>query len=153
MSSSDNSNPGSEHGEDDDTVYEVESILNHRVKDGINQYLLKWKNYPESEATWENEENLNCKDLLEEYIAKRDSIYEQKRKEKVEQNYVNDPYSIKVKEPEIIIASFKKDDLLYYRVLCKNPPIYYSMPASELRKVRPDLICNFLENKIVFNEK
>ena len=36
-------------------VYEVETILKHRRQGRGYQYLLKWKGYPITDATWESE--------------------------------------------------------------------------------------------------
>ena len=47
--------------------YEVEKILQHRVVNGVTKYKLKWKGYPMSECTWEDESNLDCPDLLQDY--------------------------------------------------------------------------------------
>lgn len=47
--------------------YEVEKILQHRVINGVTKYKLKWKGYPMSECTWEDESNLDCPDLLQDY--------------------------------------------------------------------------------------
>ena len=48
---------------EEEDIYEVEKIL-HQNGD---QYLIKWVNYPDSENTWEPEENLlpNCAKLLQ----------------------------------------------------------------------------------------
>jgi len=51
----------------EDEEYEVEEILDKRKHYGKTQYLIKWKGYPLSEASWEPEKNLNCPDLLEEF--------------------------------------------------------------------------------------
>ena len=41
-------------------LYSVEKILDKRIrKGGRAEYLIKWLNYPESENTWEPENNLN----------------------------------------------------------------------------------------------
>lgn len=51
-----------------DDIYVVEKILNRRkTDDGKVEYLLKWFGYDESEATWEPEENVFCKDLIQYY--------------------------------------------------------------------------------------
>ena len=47
--------------------YEVEQILDKRTHYGKIQYLIKWKGYPLSEASWEPEENLNCPKLLKKF--------------------------------------------------------------------------------------
>ena len=38
--------------------YEVERIIDSRLQRGKLQYLIKWKNYPIEESTWEPEDNL-----------------------------------------------------------------------------------------------
>ena len=48
----------------DEEEYEVEEILDKRKHYGKIQYLIKWKGYPLSEASWELEENLNCQEIL-----------------------------------------------------------------------------------------
>lgn len=49
-------------------IFEVEKVLAHRQnRKGKLQFLLKWKGFPSSENTWEKEDNLNCRDLIEEY--------------------------------------------------------------------------------------
>jgi len=52
---------------DQEEEFEVEKILNHRSYNP-REYLVKWKGYPESENTWEPEDNLqNCQQLLRSY--------------------------------------------------------------------------------------
>jgi len=52
---------------DDEEQYEVEQILDKRIHYGKVQYLIKWKGYSLSEASWEPKENLNCPDLLKQF--------------------------------------------------------------------------------------
>ncbi|GBB93615.1 hypothetical protein RclHR1_00220049 [Rhizophagus clarus] len=61
------SNPkeNEEYGDDE---YVVEKILSHKNRpDGRYQYYLKWKDYPDSENSWEDEENIYATELLEAY--------------------------------------------------------------------------------------
>ena len=51
----------------EDDVYAAERILKSRKRHGKLQYLVKWANYPVSQSTWEPEENLLDKRLLEEF--------------------------------------------------------------------------------------
>ena len=54
---------------DGELEYEVEAILRHRGKGARRQYLILWKGYPLSEATWEPEEHLlNAPDILADYL-------------------------------------------------------------------------------------
>jgi chromobox protein 1 len=51
-----------------DDIYIVEKILNKRILDnGEIEYFLKWFGYDEDDATWEPEENVFCKDLIQLY--------------------------------------------------------------------------------------
>ena len=47
----------------DQVEYELEQILDKRIRYGKTQYLIKWKGYP----SWEPEEYLNCPELKEEF--------------------------------------------------------------------------------------
>ncbi|OHS95270.1 hypothetical protein TRFO_02272 [Tritrichomonas foetus] len=70
--SSSDENGFDEEEEEEDSIYEVEAILDHRTRYGKIQYLMKWKGYDdEDENTWEYETNLNCPDILSEYKAKQ----------------------------------------------------------------------------------
>ena len=54
--------------------YEVEGILRHTGKGARRRYLVLWKGYPLTEATWEPEAHLeHAPDILEEYL-RRESV-------------------------------------------------------------------------------
>ena len=58
--------------EDGHKEWEVEAILSEKVIRNKKHYLVKWKNYPNHENTWEPEENLeNAQASLQDYIASR----------------------------------------------------------------------------------
>ena len=51
--------------------YEVESILRHKGQGARRLYLVVWKGYPITEASWEPESNLrNASRTLEEYLRR-----------------------------------------------------------------------------------
>ena len=55
--------------EGDTLEYEVEGILRHQGKGARHRYLVLWKGYLLTEATWEPESHLaNALDILEEYL-------------------------------------------------------------------------------------
>ncbi|CAG8784046.1 7369_t:CDS:2 [Gigaspora margarita] len=51
--------------------YVVEKVLDHRENGNITQFLLKWAGYDSEDNTWEDEENIYAKDLIEEYWERR----------------------------------------------------------------------------------
>ncbi|CAF1030548.1 unnamed protein product [Adineta ricciae] len=55
-----------------DDIYVVEKIVSRRVTEsGQVEYFLKWFGFDEDDATWEPEENVFCKDLIEQYEYRR----------------------------------------------------------------------------------
>ena len=53
---------------EDDEEYEVETIIDHKMSNGISYYEVKWKGWPSSANTWEPIGNLGkCKDLIERH--------------------------------------------------------------------------------------
>lgn len=61
-----------EGAEEEEEEYEVEKILKRRTVKGKVEYYIKWKNYPDSDNTWEPEENLDCQELLDTFNAAED---------------------------------------------------------------------------------
>ena len=58
---------------DGNLEYEVEAILRHKGKGARRHYLVLWKGYPLSEATWEPESHLlNAPDILADYLHRVD---------------------------------------------------------------------------------
>lgn len=45
-------------------------MINLRTIKGRRQFLVRWKGYGESADTWENEKDLSCPKLIQEYLAK-----------------------------------------------------------------------------------
>jgi len=58
--------------------FQVESIIDKRMKGKKVQYLLKWKGYSDEDNTWEHEANLNCPELIKEF----EDNYKKKNNEK-----------------------------------------------------------------------
>jgi len=87
-------------------VFHVESILKHRMtKNNVQLYLVKWKDYPVSEATWEPESSFIDKTVLDQYLAGDKLI----SCESVETEKSKPMKSRKRSRSPVCIASSKKD--------------------------------------------
>lgn len=54
--------------------YDVEELLDCQYKRGTIKYLVKWKNYPPSENTWEPKSSLRCPKLLASFHQQNPSL-------------------------------------------------------------------------------
>jgi len=53
---------------EEEEEYEVEAIVDKRVKKGVVEYFVKWKGWPSDTNTWEGLDNLeNSGELIDEY--------------------------------------------------------------------------------------
>lgn len=58
----------------DDDDYEVEDILEMQTgESGEKLFLVKWKGYKKSDSTWEPEDNLSCKGLIQAFYKRSES--------------------------------------------------------------------------------
>ena len=70
---------GDSEGEEEFTV---ERILDKRVRNSKVEYLIKWEGYPDTENTWEPQENLDCPDIISAYEERAEKKKEEKKRKK-----------------------------------------------------------------------
>ncbi|XP_031699743.1 chromobox protein homolog 1b isoform X2 [Anarrhichthys ocellatus] len=66
--------------EEEEEEYVVERVLNRRVVKGRVEYLLKWRGFSGEDNTWEPDDNLDCPDLIAEFLQSQKSAHDGKRK-------------------------------------------------------------------------
>jgi chromobox protein 1 len=77
-------------------IYTVEQIVNSRARNGKKQYLVKWEGYSSKDNTWEDEENIFCKELIYKYEEAQKRLKKEPR-----QDIKKEPASNTRKEPRM----------------------------------------------------
>ncbi|KAJ2928306.1 hypothetical protein H1R20_g8807, partial [Candolleomyces eurysporus] len=90
--------------------YEVEGILRHKKKGTKTFYLLRWKDQPTTEDSWEPEEHLtHSQELLENYWSRTKEHAKKKEKTRRKQNRaIRTTHFVKARQTVIIRSPFSK---------------------------------------------
>lgn len=146
---------------EEEEIYEVEVILEHKkIKKGKYKYYLKWKGYPDSENTWEIEENLACPDLLEKYWEGIRKKKEQRKKEKEKikpqekekeqkpiQHLTKLNKTKKKNKLEVMGCNKDANGKLYFLVQLQNGTVQ-SVPNATMKKNYLPILYKFYEDNI-----
>lgn len=82
--SADDTNNGDVDAENADERFEVEDIVGHKFKGKKILFRIRWKNYGDSDDTWELEESLSCPEIIERYLTDNPDAKVTNTKEKKE---------------------------------------------------------------------
>ena len=121
--------------------YKVEAIIGRRIKFGKKQYLIKWKDFPEEQATWEPIKNL-------------ENIYWEV--EKYDRDYPEDK-EINISDDDNTFHTFKSNKSKYKKrnINNRNNNINLSESQEFLNKKKKNQKINYnkiSKNKIEFKE-
>nr|XP_019959218.1 PREDICTED: chromobox protein homolog 1-like [Paralichthys olivaceus] len=155
--------------EEEEEEYVVEKVLDRRIMKGRVEFLLKWKGFSDEDNTWEPEDNLDCPDLIAEYMQKHKEKEEKKKesKRKAPTEATGDSAergSKKKKEegekargfgrglqPERIIGATDSSGELMFLMKWKNSDEADLVPAKEANVKCPQVVISFYEERLTWH--
>ena len=151
--------------------YKVEAIIGRRIKFGKKQYLIKWKDFPEEQATWEPIKNLeNIYWEVEKYdrdypedkeinISDDDNTFHtfKSNKSKFKKRNINNRNNnINLSESQEFLNKKKKNQKINYNKISKNKIEFKEIKG--IRKIKQNTFivsvkCFDKEKKKEFNSE
>ncbi|CAO2600587.1 Chromobox protein homolog 5 [Lemmus lemmus] len=151
---------------EDEEEYVVEKVLDRRMVKGQVEYLLKWKGFSEEHNTWEPEKNLDCPELISEFMKK----YKKMKKaegNKRKSSFSNSADDIKSKrkregndiargferglEPEKIIGATDSCGDLMFLMKWKDTDEADLVLAKEANVKCPQIVIAFYEERLTWH--
>jgi hypothetical protein len=80
--------------DDDEVEYEVDKVIGQRTFNKQTEYLVTWKGYPESEATWETRDNVKDLKAMDGYEEAMHAEAAQ-RSRHINRDYIHDKWKLK----------------------------------------------------------
>ncbi|XP_072298495.1 chromobox protein homolog 1a isoform X3 [Eucyclogobius newberryi] len=161
--------PAAEPAEEEEEEYVVEKVLDRRMHKGRVEFLLKWKGFSDEDNTWEPQDNLDCPDLIAEYMEKHHKDKEEKKKEGKRKSApgsgdVDEKASKKKKDegekargfgrglqPERIIGATDSSGELMFLMKWKNSDEADLVPAKEANVKCPQVVISFYEERLTWH--
>lgn len=158
----------------------METIIRRRIFNGRVEYYLKWKGFTDAENTWEPEDNLDCPELIEEFLRtynpEDDEVFipkEEMTEQETEISCVQEAHAVQSNsslvlqpdeeqsdaptnlstylEPECIIGSTDRKGELMFLVKWKNSDDVALLPAREASARCPQVVIDFYEQKLTWH--
>ncbi|CAM4395329.1 hypothetical protein PO909_001936 [Leuciscus waleckii] len=155
---------------EEEEEYVVEKVLDRRVVKGRVEFLLKWKGFSEEDNTWEPEDNLDCPDLIAEYMLKHKPVSDEKKESSGKRKGESDtdggedsrPKKRKDEQdkprgfsrgldPERIIGATDSSGELMFLMKWKNSDEADLVPAKEANVKCPQVVISFYEERLTWH--
>ncbi|XP_066498822.1 chromobox protein homolog 1a isoform X2 [Hoplias malabaricus] len=155
--------------EEEEEEYVVEKVLDRRVVKGRVEYLLKWKGFTDEDNTWEPEDNLDCPDLISEFLNSQKKAgdgdkKDGKRKAGGSDNETGSEDRSKKRkdeekprgfarglDPERIIGATDSSGELMFLMKWKNSDEADLVPAKEANVKCPQVVISFYEERLTWH--
>ncbi|KAI1884207.1 hypothetical protein AGOR_G00224050 [Albula goreensis] len=159
--------------EEEEEEYVVEKVLDRRVVKGRVEYLLKWKGFSDEDNTWEPEDNLDCPDLIAEFLQSQKTAHEVDKKEAGGKRKTTESDTEAVGEesrpkkrkdepekprgfargldPERIIGATDSSGELMFLMKWKNSDEADLVPAKEANVKCPQVVISFYEERLTWH--
>ncbi|GCC36108.1 hypothetical protein chiPu_0014600 [Chiloscyllium punctatum] len=156
--------------EEEEEEYVVEKVLDRRIVKGKVEYLLKWKGFSDDDNTWEPEENLDCPDLIAEFLqsqkiahdgidktegpkrkAESDTETEENKNKKRREEQEKPRGFARGLEPERIIGATDSSGELMFLMKWKNSDEADLVPAKEANVKCPQVVISFYEERLTWH--
>jgi len=147
---------------DGEEEYSVEKILDKRTRSGKTEYLIKWEGYPDSENTWEPEENLDCPEIIKAFedklktktAAKRKKEPESatKKKTKIVEEEDDKPKGFdRGLQPERILGATDSSGELMFLMKWKSSDEADLVPSRVANVKCPQVVIQFYEERLTWH--
>lgn len=134
-----------------ETGFVVEKIVDKRITaDGKVEYFIKWRGYPNSDNTWEPEENCDCPKLMQKFEESRAKSKKRgEKKPKVEEIQKPRGYERGLPIEQIVGATDTKGEIVYL-VKWQFCDEFDLVSGSELKQKNPEFIIDFYEKRSMY---
>ncbi|KAG9264415.1 hypothetical protein AMEX_G22683 [Astyanax mexicanus] len=155
--------------EEEEEEYVVEKVLDRRVVKGRTEFLLKWKGFTDEDNTWEPEDNLDCPDLIAEFMqnykkpregekkdgkrkgeSDNDTGAEDRPKKRREEQEKPRGFARGL-DPERIIGATDSSGDLMFLMKWKNSDEADLVPAKEANVKCPQVVISFYEERLTWH--
>ncbi|XP_013109007.1 chromobox protein homolog 1 [Stomoxys calcitrans] len=134
-----------------ETGFVVEKIVDKRITaEGKVEYFIKWRGYPNSDNTWEPEENCDCPSIIQKFEESRAKSKKRgEKKPKLEEIEKLRSYDRGLPIEQIVGATDANGEVSYL-VKWQFCDEFDLVPGEELKQKNPEFIIDFYEKRSIY---